>query len=374
MNSLHLFAGVGGGILADKILGNNIVGAVEIEPYCRKVLVQRQEEGYLEQFPIFEDVRTFNGDEITRRIDCICGGFPCQDISCAGKGKGLEGERSRLFYELIRICGHIRPDFIFLENSPAITGRGLNSVLREIAQIGYDAEWTTLSAGALGAPHQRNRWWALCKRQDVEPFQCVQECFAIETAWTRYDILSRRERSSSYSQSNGLRSGRQSGETEQTRTGTNATRLHDGSLDTGDRVLREGTCDNAECSANSGQLGTRNLPYSQNAQCEREDDISVSAQTGRTGLMHSCSNDGTATDSESSRLKENDASRTSTQISESSGDCGTLETGWWEVEPGMGRVANGVPDRVDRIKGLGNAQVPVVAAMAFYLLMKRFCE
>ncbi len=86
MNTLHLFAGAGGGIIADMILGHTPVGAVEIDPFCRKVLQMRQDEGWLPKFPIFEDVRSFNGSEIKEKVDCVCGGFPCQDISSAGRG------------------------------------------------------------------------------------------------------------------------------------------------------------------------------------------------------------------------------------------------------------------------------------------------
>lgn len=177
MNNLHLFAGTGGGIIADMILGHTPVGAVEIDPFCRKVLQMRQEEGWLPRFPIFEDVRSFRGDEIQKRVDCVSGGFPCQDISSAGRGAGIHGERSSLFFELARICRAIRPNYIFLENSPAIISRGLDTVLGEIAEMGYDAEWCVLSAADLGAWHRRERWWCLCKRERL-PTPTARDCKA----------------------------------------------------------------------------------------------------------------------------------------------------------------------------------------------------
>lgn len=168
MNTLHLFAGAGGGIIADMMLGHTPVGAVEIDPFCRKVLQMRQDEGWLPKFPIFEDVKDFNGNEIQERVDCVCGGFPCQDISSAGCGGGITGARSGLFFELTRICRNIRPRYIFLENSPFIISRGLDAVLCEIAEMGYDAEWCCLSAADVGAWHGRERWWCLCKDRERE--------------------------------------------------------------------------------------------------------------------------------------------------------------------------------------------------------------
>lgn len=165
LNTLHLFAGAGGGIIADLMMGHTPVGAVEIDDYCCKILEQRQKDGWLPNFPIFKDVKDFDGSEISERVDVVCGGFPCQDISCAGKGKGIEGKRSGLFFELARICRNIRPRYIFLENSPFIVTRGLNIVLSEISSMGYDAEWCCLPAIEVGAWHRRERWWCLCKQE-----------------------------------------------------------------------------------------------------------------------------------------------------------------------------------------------------------------
>jgi DNA (cytosine-5)-methyltransferase 1 len=95
------------------------------------------------------------------RIDIIFGGFPCQDISVAGLGKGLEGDRSGLFFEIVRLARECEPRFIFLENVPAIRTRGGERVVKELASIGYDCRWTTLSAAAVGAPHKRERWFLL---------------------------------------------------------------------------------------------------------------------------------------------------------------------------------------------------------------------
>ena len=161
LRELHLFAGAGGGILGGMLLGHTTVCAVEIEPYCRKVLLQRQRDGILPKFPIWDDVRTFDGRPWKGKVDVVCGGFPCQDISAAGKGAGITGERSGLWSHMARIIGEVQPRYCFVENSPMLTLRGLDRVLFDFAQMGYDAEWGVVGAHHTGAPHKRDRVWIL---------------------------------------------------------------------------------------------------------------------------------------------------------------------------------------------------------------------
>ncbi len=159
MNELALFAGAGGGILGGKLLGWRTVCAVECNAYAASVLVARQNDGILEPFPIWNDVRTFDGRPWRGIIDVVSGGFPCQDISSAGKGAGIDGERSGLWSEMARIIGEVRPRYTFVENSPMLTSRGLGRVLGDLAALGFDAEWGVLSAADCGAPHLRERLW-----------------------------------------------------------------------------------------------------------------------------------------------------------------------------------------------------------------------
>lgn len=161
MNELHLFAGAGGGILGSELLGIRTVCAVEIEPYPASVLLARQNDGLLPPFPVWDDVRTFDGRPWRGLVDVVSGGFPCQDISSAGKGAGIDGERSGLWREMHRIVGEVRPKYVFVENSPMLTSRGLGCVLGDLAAIGYDAEWMVLGADDVGAPHERKRMWIL---------------------------------------------------------------------------------------------------------------------------------------------------------------------------------------------------------------------
>ena len=184
--SLHLFAGAGGGILADILAGVQPVCAVELEPYPQRVLSHR-----FPGLPVWDDVQTFRADN----PDCadafawmrehrdalvVAGGFPCQDISCAGKGGGVEGgERSGLWREFARILREIRPRFVFVENSPMLVHRGLERVLGDLAACGYDARWQVLAAGDVGARHLRERIWIAAARHNRDE-QLLREVTGVE--------------------------------------------------------------------------------------------------------------------------------------------------------------------------------------------------
>ena len=156
MNVLDLFSGIGGFSLGLERAGMKTVAFCEIEAYPRAVLQKHWPE-----VPIWKDVRGLNATELRRagvgRIDVICGGFPCQDISYAGEGAGLAGARSGLWSEFARLIGDLRPRFAVVENVAALLKRGMGDVLRDLARIGYDAEWSTVSACSVGAPHVRRR-------------------------------------------------------------------------------------------------------------------------------------------------------------------------------------------------------------------------
>lgn len=162
MKTMHLFAGAGGGLLADLILGHDPVAAVEWDPYCCAVLRERAAEGWFPNLQVFErDIRTFDGTSWARKVDCVAGGFPCTDISIAGKGVGIDGEESGLWREMARIVCEVRPYFVFVENSPMLTHRGLGRILGDLAALGFDAEWGCFSAHEAGATHLRERMFIL---------------------------------------------------------------------------------------------------------------------------------------------------------------------------------------------------------------------
>jgi len=133
------------------------VAFCEIDPYCRAVLGKHWPD-----VPCYGDIRELSADRLAADgigVDVICGGFPCQDISIAGKGAGLAGERSGLWTEFARLIGEIRPSYAFMENVSALLSRGLGDVLGDLAEIGYDAEWHCIPASHVGAPHRRDRIW-----------------------------------------------------------------------------------------------------------------------------------------------------------------------------------------------------------------------
>jgi DNA (cytosine-5)-methyltransferase 1 len=159
VNELALFAGAGGGILGGHLLGWKTVCAVEWEPYPASVLCARQNDGLLPPFPIWDDIQTFDGRPWRGIVDVVSGGFPCQDISAAGKGAGIDGERSGMWREMARVVGEVRPRYVFVENSPMLVTRGLERVLADLTTLGYDTRWTVMGAADVGAPHQRDRVW-----------------------------------------------------------------------------------------------------------------------------------------------------------------------------------------------------------------------
>ena len=159
LRELALFAGAGGGILGGLLLGWRTVCAVEWDAYAASVLVARQDDGTLSPFPIWDDVQTFDGRSWRGAVDVVSGGFPCTDISAAGKGAGIDGNASGMWRHMARIIGEVQPRHVFVENSPMLIRRGLARVLGDLAAMGYDARWGIIGAADVGAPHQRDRIW-----------------------------------------------------------------------------------------------------------------------------------------------------------------------------------------------------------------------
>ena len=154
---LDLFSGIGGfSYAAERILGGyETVQFVEWDPFCQKVL-----NHHWPSVPIHDDIQTFK--PVPYSADVVCGGFPCQDISVAGRQAGIKtGTRSGLFYELMRVVRTVRPQYVVLENVAAIVSNGLDTVLGEMAEAGYDTEWACIPAKDVGAVHKRDRWWLI---------------------------------------------------------------------------------------------------------------------------------------------------------------------------------------------------------------------
>ena len=269
LNELALFAGAGGGILGGHLLGWRTICAVEWEPYPASVLCARQNDGFLPPFPIWDEVQTFDGKPWKGIVDVVSGGFPCQDISAAGKGAGIDGERSGMWKHMARVVGEVRPRFVFVENSPMLVTRGLERVLGDLTALGYDAKWTVMGAADVGANHQRDRIWIV------------------------------------------------------------------GKLAYAKKLLCDGGNDNARISL------------------ERE----AQSQFGNNCGAENVSN---------ADLSQRKGGGFSIGIRQE--HTYACDSRWWQTEPDVGRMANGVAAGVDRLKAIGNGQVPLCAATAWKLL------
>ena len=176
MRELSLFSGAGGGVWGSKLLGFTTVGYVESDEYCQKVIAKRIEEGHFSLAPIFSDVRTFISEGYARSyqgmVDVITAGFPCTPFSVAGKRKGNMDERN-LWPETLRVIRAVQPQWVLLENAPGLLARHgyFGTILRDVAQSGYNARWLRLSAADAGAPHLRERIWIVCSHADVNGFE-----------------------------------------------------------------------------------------------------------------------------------------------------------------------------------------------------------
>lgn len=185
--TLHLFAGAGGGILADLVLGHRPVCAVDIDPYCQRVLMQRQADGSLPWFPIFGDIRTFDGRSWRGGVDLVAAGFPCQPWSVAGQRRGAADERN-LWPDTLRVVCEVGPRYVFLENAPTLlTDAYFGTLLGGLADAGYDAQWCVLGADDVGAPHRRKRLWILAHTAQQSQRKPADKAHAVTTCWKAWD-------------------------------------------------------------------------------------------------------------------------------------------------------------------------------------------
>lgn len=304
LNELALFAGAGGGVLGSHLLGWNTICAVERDAYASQVLAQRQNDGILKPFPIWSDITSFDGKPWKGVVDVVSGGFPCQDISAAGKGAGIDGERSGLWAEMARIVGEVRPKFVLVENSPMLVGRGLTRVISDLAKMGYDAQWARLSASNFGAPHQRDRLWIVAHTQGIR--------------------LNKK----------GLSIGKKS-----------------------QKPLLRVDCENVGNSRSERLNAWRNnnSKYDWDVACTTSKDSAALSNTSSIGLSRPGE----------SWFSSDPAENPKGQANRTFYECvGHI----WGIKSGLGRVANGVAYRVDRLKAIGNGQVPIVAKSAFEYL------
>jgi DNA (cytosine-5)-methyltransferase 1 len=177
---LDLFSGIGGFSLGlERTGGFKTVAFCEIDPFCRKVLAK-----HWPKVPCYDDVRTLTGERLSAdgvSVDVVCGGFPCQDVSLAGRRVGLDGDRSGLWAEYGRLVGELRPQFVIVENTPGLLSLGMDRVLGDLASLGFDAEWHSIPACYVGADHIRDRVWLVAypnvrhSRHEFRPVQSPGE-------------------------------------------------------------------------------------------------------------------------------------------------------------------------------------------------------
>jgi len=359
MNELALFAGAGGGILGGHLLGWRTVCAVEWEPYAASVLAARQNDGLLPPFPIWDDVQSFDGRPWRGIVDVVSGGFPCQDISVAGKGAGIDGARSGMWGHMARIVGEVRPRYVFVENSPALLTRGLGRVLGDLAALGYDCRWTVLGAADVGAPHQRDRFWLRAERRDV----------LAHTDGPRMEKHRPRNADSFVGSSAAIsseESQKSSGDVAHADCITSQIRRHDladaqsggcGSVgQIGGRSDDLGIVDTASDGEMAHAHSLRELQPQGPKRKEwgrlgnGSDEVAYAALSGLERHRFSASKPGDKSSISYAGAGDSD------------------DNSWWQSEPDVGRVANGVAARVDRLKAIGNGQVPLCAATAWRLL------
>ena len=306
MKVLDLFSGIGGFSLGLERAGMQTVAFCEIDPFGRRVLAKHWPD-----IPCHDDVTTREFHE--GEADVICGGFPCQDISLAGAGAGLSGERSGLYRELVRAIRLVRPRYAIVENVAALLSRGMGTVLGDMAEIGYDAEWHCIPASAVGAPHRRDRVWIV-----ANPDGSRRAARQSATAPMGY----------------GRPAGTEScdapdavGEQLRDQSGRRGRPRRSDQTEPGDDGAQEHVADTVGARL-EGRPILAGYIAAELAAIERGGEIS---DAGRDPSERCGSGVGTVG-----------------------------ERNWWFSEPDVGRVANGVPARVDRLKGLGNAVVPQI--------------
>ena len=354
---MHLFAGHGGGLLADLILGHRPIVAVEWDRYACQVLRERAADGWFPGLHVWEgDVRLFDPSEYAGQVDCIHAGFPCQDISVAGKQAGVsEGTRSGLYREVLRIAGVVRPKQLFLENVSAILSNGLGTVLGDLATLGYDCRWLCIRASDVGAPHHRDRWFALCNANTDS-----------RNGSAKQELKQQRPEESGGGGAGQVESSIPNANSENWRTsGMGQNTGSDG---------RNESCGVGEILADSmrrreGDSETFDKPAldeERNTTTYREKRSSVTSEVGGNGAGHGFED---LADTNNQRCEELNAPGIAAIPGRDGGrtDAG-WGGGWWETEPALGRVAHGIPNRVGQLKGYGNAQVPLQAATAYRLL------
>ena len=390
-NTMHLFAGGGGGILGDLILGHTPIVAVEWDKYACKVLRERVQDGWFEGMHVYEgDVRLFDPSEYTGRVDCIHAGFPCQDISVAGKQAGVgEDTRSGLYREVLRIADVVRPGELFMENVSAILSNGLGVVLADLSARGYSARWMCLRASDVGANHHRDRWWLLARKA---------------MANTTGERVRGRERD--FHQTDGRQNGKLCEQF--IRAGSESENMAKSSRRSDVLPLAEyiGIGWREQFAQGVGKA-TREIPNSGSSRFHQRGGFNTTCESVRQLRGNECDGipssaqeeigdmgkDISDTDTErlqrlngsAKRYRPPSPQRFAGQCRGNIGRqpkpaiCGVddvlafgMDANWYAEEPNVGRVTSVNKDRASQLKALGNGQVPLQMAVAYSILEELF--
>lgn len=296
-----LFSGIGGFDLAAQWMGWNNIFQVEKDDWCRKVLTKN--------FPKterFADIKDFTGHEYTNRIDVISGGFPCQPFSVAGQRKGKEDDRY-LWEEMLRVIATIKPTYVVGENVTGIIGLALDTVLSDLEAQDYTTETFIIPACGKNAWHRRDRVWIVAYANSIG----------------RQDEQKENEKPLCYGERNNPIE-KQGREQQQCRTGKSSSLFPN----------------------------TESKLSNERKHGEHTEQREIQLQTGGS--------DSISTNTNNTGCKEQWQ-----PITDETELFAPKCSSWWEAEPGVGRVVDGLPGRVDRLKGLGNAIVPQVAYEIF---------
>ena len=339
-----LFAGIGGFDLGLERAGMQVKWQVEIDPYCLKVL-----EKHWPHVRRYTDIKTVDWSGV-EPVDLVCGGFPCQDISVAGKRAGIDGERSGLWSEYVRCIRALRPRYIFVENVPGLLDNpAMGRVLGDLADSGYDAEWQIISARSVGAPHLRKRVWIVAYPSSLRHnpgyttsiLERQQSSDCQQPRDRRTSQISRGSSSENVAYpisadgGGGTATGRSRNE------GRRTSEARGTSLQSKDRQAR----------SSDTESGSENVAYPHQPRSQGRDggeDVPESMENAASRGRYSQSLRCPSTQTRDSSIDANRPSPTERRQAA------------WEPEPNVGRVAHGVPSRVDRLRSLGNAVVPQV--------------
>jgi DNA (cytosine-5)-methyltransferase 1 len=314
MTHLDLFSGIGGFSLAAESVGFKTIGFSEIDPYASSILKK-----HWPGVPNFGDIRNITGGGIGH-VTIITGGFPCQPFSVAGKKLGDTDSR-HLWPELCRIVSEVRPKWCLFENVPGLlsndAGRIFGNVLRDLAQIGYDAIWNCVPASSVGANHQRDRVWIVAHpRHDAGSTE--QECKCKASPEKSFGMC----------------------QTDVANSMSSKQRRIEWESQAQENVMADTRCQ-PERNTIHGRHNERSSIYS-------------------PGCSEVCDPNGKGLEGQ-----RKVTIRTKSEF----GDVG--DPSWWSVEPDVGRVANGIPNRVHRLKCLGNSIVPAVAEIFLKEIYKK---